>query len=192
MTSLADLWQIFLSDGTAIKNGSASSANTGASTQASKKEDTTHTSGDIGDFLLGVHNAVTPTATTDSALDYSPMTVDAEGKQVVSPYAPTDYYWQTIPFTKTDTTDAVVKTSAGAGIRNYLTDATFSNTSAGAVLVNIKDGATVIHQVLVPAGGTVSESFAVPLKGTANTAINIAAATAITSLIINAQGYVGI
>lgn len=188
MASLNDLEYAYFAAATSVLTG----ANAGAVNSDDKVEDTTHVSGDVGVFNLGVRNAAAPVALTNANLDYTPIIVDAEGKTVSTPYAPTDYYWQTTPFTKTDTTDAVVKTAAGAGVRNYLTDATLSNSAVTAVLVNIKDGATIIHQVLVPAGGTVSESFAVPLKGTANTAINIAAATAVTSLIINAQGYVGI
>lgn len=188
MPSLNDLWISWLTGAT----GSGTGANAGAVNANSKVEDSVHASGDTGDFVLAVRNATTPAALTNTPLDYSPMTVDQEGKQVVSPYAPTDYYWQTTPSTKIDTTDATVKAAAGAGLRNYVTDVTLSNTSATATLVNIKDGATIIHQVLVPIGSTISLSFAIPLKGTANTAVNIAAVTAVTSLIINAQGYIGV
>lgn len=186
--SLTDLELAFYQAATSTGSG----ANAGVAFASNKVEDSVSASGDVGDFTLGIRNPAAPISATNANGDYIGFMTDAEGKQVVAPYAPSDYYWQTTPFTKTDTTDATVKASAGVGLRNYVTDVTVANTAVTAVLVNIKDGATIISQFLAPAGQTTSLSFAVPLKGTAATAVNIAAASAVTSLIINAQGYIGV
>lgn len=92
---------------------------------------------------------------------------------------------------KTDTTP-VVKAAAGAGIRNYVTDLTVSNTSATATLVSLLDGAAVIWQGVVPATGSIIVNFATPLRGSANTAMNAQAAVAATTIYLSFGGYTGV
>lgn len=189
MPTLADLELAYYAAATASGTG----ANAGAQNSNGKAEDSTHASGDMGDFTLGIRNPAAPVAATNANLDYTGFMTDAEGKQIVQPYAPTDFQWQTAaPIVKTDTSNAVVKAAAAAGIRNYVSDVTVCNTAVTGVLVNILDGATVIHTIYVPATSTVAERFYIPLKGTAATAVNIAAQSATTSVIINAQGFIGI
>lgn len=164
--------------------------NAGIVTADAKLEDSPHVSGDAGVFVLGVRAQSTPTILTSTAGDYSPLSVDLEGKLQVAPYAQSLNFFQATTI-KTDTSNAVIKAAQGGGIRSYLTDISLSNTSATAVLVDILDGAIVIRTVLVPAGQTVSQSYTIPLRGTGGSAMNIAAEAAVTSLIINAQGYLG-
>lgn len=91
--------------------------------------------------------------------------------------------------TKTDTTDLTLAPARGGALRNFLTDFTVSNTSAAAVVVVIKDGATVIWRGSVPPAATLINNLSRPLRGTANTALAAAALTATTSVIVSASGY---
>lgn len=86
-------------------------------------------------------------------------------------------------------TSTPVKAAAGAGLRNYITDLTISNSSVAAVLVQLLDGVTVLWQAIVPAGGTIDTDFTVPLKGSVATAVNVQAAAPTTTLYVNAVGY---
>lgn len=90
----------------------------------------------------------------------------------------------------TTATDIAAKAAAGAGVRNYVTALQVQNTSATATEFQIKDGATVIWRCLLPANSAVLDiSFPSPLKGTANTALNIQAVTAGSVVVANLQGY---
>lgn len=93
----------------------------------------------------------------------------------------------------TNTTDVAVKTAAGASVRNYVSSIQFKNTSATASEIVIKDGATIIWRGHVSASMAVSDTvvFNPPLRGTANTAINVAMITTATATIVSLQGYTG-
>jgi hypothetical protein len=92
-----------------------------------------------------------------------------------------------------DTADVVIAPAAGAGIRNYLTSLQFKNTSAVASEIVVKDGATVIWRGHVSATMAFEElvTFGTPLRGTANTALNVAMITTATATIVSAQGFTG-
>lgn len=92
-----------------------------------------------------------------------------------------------------NTTDVAVKTAAGASVRNYISGIQFKNTSATASEIVIKDGATIIWRGHVSASMTVSDTvvFNPPLRGTANTAVNVAMITTATATIVSLQGYTG-
>lgn len=93
----------------------------------------------------------------------------------------------------TGTADVALAAAGGAGVRNYLTAIQFKNTSAVASEIVIKDGATVIWRGQVSASMTVMDgwTFNPPLRGTANTALNVAMLTTATATIVSAQGYTG-
>jgi hypothetical protein len=93
----------------------------------------------------------------------------------------------------TNTSDVAIAAAAGAGIRNYLQTIWFKNTAATASEIVIKDGSTVIWRGHVGASMTVGEfvRFDPPLRGTANTALNVALLTTATATIVSAQGYTG-
>lgn len=92
-----------------------------------------------------------------------------------------------------NTSDVAINAAAGAGIRNYLNSIWFKNTSATASEIVVKDGATVIWRGHVGASMTFGEmiTFCPPLRGTANTALNVALLTTATATIVSAQGYTG-
>jgi hypothetical protein len=93
------------------------------------------------------------------------------------------------------TADVSAKGAAGSGIRNFIKRAQIINShqTIGTEVV-IKDGSTVLFRAWCePKGGGVNAVFDPPLKGTANTAINIAeiTATATAGVLVNLQGFTG-
>jgi hypothetical protein len=91
----------------------------------------------------------------------------------------------------TNTSDVAIAAAAGANIRNYLSSLQIKNTAAVASEIVIKDGSTIIWRGHVGASMTFMETitFAVPLRSSANTALNIALITTSTATIVSAQGY---
>jgi len=94
------------------------------------------------------------------------------------------------------TTAVTIKTAAGAGIRNYITSIqVMSETLTTATELAIRDGAagTVIWRTKIPTGGlpTTTIAFPSPLKGTANTLLEVVTLTAsgAGAVYFNAQGY---
>jgi hypothetical protein len=93
----------------------------------------------------------------------------------------------------TNTADVAVMAAGGASVRNYMTGLQYQNTSATASEIVVKDGATVIWRGYAVANmaAPASLAFATPLKGTANTALNVAMLTTATATIVSAQGFQG-
>lgn len=91
-----------------------------------------------------------------------------------------------------NTTDVVAKTAAGASIRNYVTGIQLQNVNATATEFVIKDGATVMWRCYLPASMVtpIDVEFAIPLRGTANTAVNIACITTAAQVYANVQGTI--
>jgi hypothetical protein len=89
----------------------------------------------------------------------------------------------------TDGTATALVAAAGSGVKTYLTSVVCVNTSAGAVLVEIKDGSTTKWPLYLPAGGSNGAVFQSPLTGTANTAWNFDAASATTTIYCGATGF---
>jgi len=92
------------------------------------------------------------------------------------------------------TSDVVLKTAAGAGIRNYIKKLQIKNVNAVAGEVVVKDGTTVIWRYHVSASQLNGEDieFDQPLKSSANAALNFACITTGQQVYVNAQGYTGI
>jgi hypothetical protein len=174
----------FLPIGT-INIGSAGTA----ASNLGKAEDATHASGDVGVMMLGVR-AGTPSAVTSAAGDYGYVALTNEGKQIPAGQGSEEFQWQqrTIDL---GTTDVAMKASAGAGLRNMITDIIIENTGAAACRIIISDGATAIFSATVPAGNAFSHSFKTPLKGSVATVVNARGAAATTSA-VHLIGYVGI
>lgn len=96
------------------------------------------------------------------------------------------------------TADVAIAAARGAGVRNYLKSLTVSHdTLSAATELVIKDGAsTVIYrgklQTAAVEGGS-EVIFDPPLRGTANTAMNVALLTSVTGgVYVNATGYTGV
>lgn len=94
-------------------------------------------------------------------------------------------------------TAVAAKAAGGAGVRNYVQSAQISHDALGAATdFAILDGATVIWRGRLQTGATDASgqtiNFDPPLKGTANTAVNIQSVTAVTGAILcNLQGFTG-
>lgn len=94
----------------------------------------------------------------------------------------------------TDTSAASVLAAAGAGLRNYITSLTVTNSHATvSTVVEIRDGtSTVIHRAYaVAAGGGYTIWFPTPLRGTANTAVNAYCITTGSNVYVSASGFRG-
>lgn len=113
------------------------------------------------------------------------------GALVQKPYSIPEADWSYTGAAVTNTTDIVLAAAAGAGIRRYITAIQLKNTNATATEVVIKDGATVIWRLLLPANMATADTIAFPspLKSTANAALNFACITTGASVYIAAQGY---
>lgn len=122
------------------------------------------------------------------------LTMTNGSQLLVKPYGLPETDWQ-FPSPAggiVNTTDVVARVAAGASLRIYVTAMTLSNNSATATEFVIKDGAsTVIWRGHVPANApNFPVSFPTPLRGSANTALNVACLTAGAAVYANLQGYI--
>lgn len=164
-----------------------------ATTTPAKAEDAAHASADTGIPAFGVRYETNNLAPTSAANDYGFMQIDDMGKLVTSPHAPPVNQRQGITAAMTGTGDTAVLAAAGASIRNYVTGIHVVNTHATVgTEVQIKDGTTVIDRFYVPALSERTREYPVPLKGTANTAINAANVTTGSNTYVQAVGFVSI
>lgn len=117
---------------------------------------------------------------------------DLQGRQIVAQTLP-EALVRGVSAAMTGTADTQVIAAQGAGIRIYLTHfVVFNNAGSVATQVNIKDGATTIYSVYVSAaGGQISITLPVPLRLTANTALNAACVTTASNTIVSASGFIG-
>jgi hypothetical protein len=132
-------------------------------------------------------------ATDDAVLALASML----GKLVMLPYAVPALTWNYAAAAGglVNTTGVSVKAAAGAGIRNYVTSIQAINSHATiSTEVVIRDGAagTVLHRGWAQAaGGGYAAKFDPPLRGTANTLVEIAevSTTATAGVLVNLQGF---
>jgi hypothetical protein len=133
---------------------------------------------------------------TLAAGDASDLMISNGQQLVTKPFAPDIYDWQfAITAPAATTSDVVVKTAAGASLRNYITGCQIINSSATiATEIVLKDGATVIWRGYVGTSAllnsVVGVTFFTPLRGTANTAVNFACITTASSVYISCQGFI--
>ncbi len=89
-----------------------------------------------------------------------------------------------------NTTDVVLATTPGIGLRRYLCSLQLSNNSAVATEIVLKDGPTILWRGHLSANAPMSEIFFEnPLRATANTPLNFACITTGAAVYVNAQGY---
>jgi hypothetical protein len=89
----------------------------------------------------------------------------------------------------TDGASTAVIAAAGAGIKVYLTDMTFYNSSASNVYAEIKDGTTTKWYIPLPATGGATVHLSTPLAGSANTAWNLDVSAATTTVYASFSGF---
>lgn len=139
------------------------------------------------------------------SMTYNGATLDiARGDKngIVTQPALSATFWQYAAVTGgivSSTADVAVKAAAGAGVRNYVCTIDISHDvlSAASEIV-AKDGSTVIWRgkLQTPAidvgAGAGKITFTPCLRGTANTAVNVAMITSATGgVFVNASGYTG-
>lgn len=94
----------------------------------------------------------------------------------------------------TNTADTQLVAAQGAGVRAYLKTIVISNSHATVdTVVEVKDGTTVKARLYAAAdGGGGAWIFDPPLRGTANTAWNVANLTNGSSTYVSCSGYKGV
>ena len=92
----------------------------------------------------------------------------------------------------TDIANYALAPAQGGQLKNYLCSLQFSNKSAVASEIVVLDGATVIWRGSAAANQTLMNemTFDPPLRGSVNTAMNVAMITTGTATIVSAQGFV--
>lgn len=139
--------------------------------------------------------ALTANYTAVATGDVADLVTTLVGALIQKPYAIPESDWSYAAATGgiINTTDVPVRAAGAAGIRNYVTAASFSNNSATATEVVIKDGATtVLWRGMLPANApNFPVAFPTPLRGTPATAVNVACITTGAAVYANVQGYIG-
>lgn len=145
--------------------------------------------------LVGIEGRSTePTAVDDG--DVVRPLASLLGKRVSLPYAIPGSTWSYAAESGgiTDTTARTIKAAAGAGVRNYVRSLQSVNAHATvSTEVAIRDGAagTVLWRSWLRANGSnvMVVNFEPPLRGSANTLLEVVCITTGTATYINAQGF---
>lgn len=157
--------------------------------------DAAHDAAIAGNPVRMAGRALTSDYTAVAAGDTADLITTLLGKLVTIPYANPANTWSYAAASGgiTNTTGVTIKTAAGAGIRNYVTSVSVVNGHASVDTdVQIRDGAsgTVLWRGFAKAGGGgVSATFDVPLRGSANTLLEVACGTTGSATYVNATGY---
>lgn len=158
--------------------------------------DAAHDAAIAGNPLRIAGRALTSDYTAVAAGDTADLITTLLGKLVTMPYANPANTWSYAAASGgiTNTTAVTVKAAAGAGIRNYVTSMDVINGHATVdTEVAIRDGAagTVLWRGFAKAaGGGVSRKFEPPLRGTANTLLEVVNITTGSATYFNLSGFV--
>lgn len=155
------------------------------------------------------YNATTPVVANGYSIDFQTdvngnlkiAAGDAGG--IVTTPAPTSTYWNYAPPVggiTNSTVGVTAKAAAGAGVRNYIKSLQLTADALGAATeFVVRDGAagTILARIKVNTGGIAGSGttiFDPPLRGAANTLVEIQALTASVTggLFANLQGYTGV
>lgn len=124
---------------------------------------------------------------------------DLVGKLIVLPYAnPENFLNGEITTAMTGTTSTAVTGmgAQGAGVRNYITSCSFSNSHATVgTMILLQDGSagtTLWQQAAAPAFGGGNITFPTPIKTTANTGLFVQNVTTGSNTLLSCTGYKGI
>ncbi len=182
--------------GTANNIATVSTVSTVTAVTTLSNGQTAHSAAATGSPVRVAGKVKTTNDTTLVSNDASDVAVTTDGAQIFKAFAAPELDWSYAAAAGgiVNTTDVAVKAAAGAGLRNYITSFTITNSSAVATEFVIKDGSTVIWRDYVGAltsmackSGQMAQN---PLKSTANTALNVACLTTSSAVYFNAQGYI--
>jgi hypothetical protein len=157
--------------------------------------DAAHDAAIAGNPLRIAGRALTSDYTAVAAGDTADLITTLLGKLVTMPYANPANTWSYAAASGgiTNTTGVTAKAAAGAGVRNYITSIQVINGHATTDTdVQVRDGAsgTVLHRGFAKAaGGGYTCKCDPPIKGTANTLIEVACGTTGAAVYVNLQGF---
>lgn len=123
-------------------------------------------------------------------LSWTPIATDSAGriltKAEAAEEARIEGYSSTV-----NTSQTTLVAAAGAGLRNYITDAWFFNTGAAATLITFKDGAgSILGYTGAPAGsGSNLPGLVTPIRTGANATFDFQASTGTSILYATVKGY---
>lgn len=183
-----------------------SSGNLNVNVGAVAAGQTAHSSASTGaPVRAGGRVLATTAATQDATLvagDAADVGITTGGQVSIKPYGTSENDWVYAAAASgiaSTTTAVTFKAASGtANIRNYITAIQIYADGGGtATELAVRDGAagTVIWRLKIPTGGfptPVSFTFSTPLKGTANTLLEVITLTSSAGAVyFNAQGYTG-
>jgi len=124
--------------------------------------------------------------------DRTNLIADLNGKLVVSPYAVKERFTSGVTAAITGTANTAVIAAPGASLSLHITHILVTNSHATVgTVVEIKDGTTVLYRGYAREdGGGFSVTLPVPLRLTANTALNAANVTTGSNTYVSASGYI--
>ncbi len=154
-------------------------------------EDSAHSDGNAGLFVMGVRNDAVASFVSAN-LDYTPKAVDSAGRTVTKPFAPNEAYTYGVSST-VNTNKSSLLSASGTGLRNYITDVFVANTGSVATLVSFTDSnGSVIGKTIAPAtSGSNIIHMATPMRtGSLNSQVEFTAQTAVSVLSVSAFGFI--
>lgn len=158
--------------------------------KGSTAEDSAHSTGDPGHFVLGVRNDAVASFVSAN-LDYTPIGLDSAGRVVSKLFAPEESRVEGYSSTVNVSVTTLVA-AAGAGLRNYITDIFIANTGAAATLVTFKSGggSSILGYTIAPAGsGSNMPGIATPFRTLANETFDFQATTGTSVLYATVKGF---
>lgn len=121
------------------------------------------------------------------------LITDLFGRLITLPYSVPEKAWNYAAASGgiTNTTAVTIKAASSSGFKICLLSMQVDNASATASEMLIRDGSagTVLTRVYVGANSSRSFKFEPPLRGTANTLMEVVMVTTATQTYVNAQGY---
>ncbi len=138
----------------------------------------------IGSKAVAGQSTVTLVAASDRVENHAGL----DGVKLVRPHCGLEDI-VTGNATNTDGTSTSCIASSGAGVKTYLTSIVLCNTSATAITVDIKDGASTKVSLPLPAGSGCVFNPPVPIPGTAATAWNFDPSAAATTVTCSMVGF---
>lgn len=137
----------------------------------------------------------TPSVASDGNAVFAMFTTDRKQIVLTGAHPASTWNYAAASGGITDTTAVTIKAAAGSGIRIYLSSLQVFNSAATASEFSIRDGSsgTVLFRGYAAASMITPSiySFDPPLRGTANTLMEVVMATTATATRINAQGWTG-
>lgn len=124
-------------------------------------------------------------------LSWRPIATDSAGRTLTKPYSAEESRVEGYASTVNLNANSIIA-SAGAGLRNYITDVWVANTGAAATLVTFLSGGgiSVLGYTIAPAGsGSNLPGLVTPMRTDADSTFDFRAATGTSVLYITAKGF---